>query len=533
MVLNKKMKIALILIFALLVLLIMHSKSYAANSTLTIKLDKTSYPYTGSKIKPNFTLYYGGVQQAKMNYDITYGNNIYCGTAHIIVQSKTDKDLIATANFEIIGSKKNVLAMNLSSYTYTYSGKQCRPDVTLYLDGKLQSNKNYNISYINNINAGPVNSWGSPTQKTAIVTATHKKYSNLSTSMSFSIEPVRDINAGVYYVTASYPSNNNQFVYNGKVQKPTPIVTDVKNGITLVNGKDYDLSYKDLEGKSNFTDAGTKYCIIKLKNNYFGKIGAEYEITPKKISSSDININKSCTFDPGKKSLYQYVDEFLKNSKLNSKNYHATLESSSNDIIGEKTLRIRGQNNYTGELTYTVTIKKLNISKYSFSSPELVLAEKYRYGGVELKTAIPLTLEYNGDIIKINCPIMPDNYYDSIKKTYTCSNHYKNNYFALHGVKATFIYNVQKSILTIILEGDGNLEGKKTITLKNVIDSSKTYKKGDVNGDGKIDSADARLVLRMSVGMETSVPAADMDSDGKVTSADARLVLRKSVGYKD
>lgn len=60
---------------------------------------------------------------------------------------------------------------------------------------------------------------------------------------------------------------------------------------------------------------------------------------------------------------------------------------------------------------------------------------------------------------------------------------------------------------------------------------------GDVDGSGKIESADARLALRASVGLETltgdAFTAADADLDGEITSADARLILRASVGLED
>ena len=65
------------------------------------------------------------------------------------------------------------------------------------------------------------------------------------------------------------------------------------------------------------------------------------------------------------------------------------------------------------------------------------------------------------------------------------------------------------------------------------------YTPGDVDGDGKITSADARLALRRSVMLEdypegsAAYLACDVDHDGKVTSADARLILRGSVGLED
>ena len=58
-------------------------------------------------------------------------------------------------------------------------------------------------------------------------------------------------------------------------------------------------------------------------------------------------------------------------------------------------------------------------------------------------------------------------------------------------------------------------------------------KLGDVDGDGKITSADARTTLRASVKLdkltEEEMLAANVDGDSYVTSADARLILRASV----
>ena len=58
---------------------------------------------------------------------------------------------------------------------------------------------------------------------------------------------------------------------------------------------------------------------------------------------------------------------------------------------------------------------------------------------------------------------------------------------------------------------------------------------GDVDGDGVLSSADARLALRASVKLENikkgtaAFTAADADKNGKIESADARLILRASV----
>ncbi|MBR5424118.1 MAG: leucine-rich repeat protein [Clostridia bacterium] len=64
------------------------------------------------------------------------------------------------------------------------------------------------------------------------------------------------------------------------------------------------------------------------------------------------------------------------------------------------------------------------------------------------------------------------------------------------------------------------------------------FKPGDVDGDGEITAADARLALRRSVTLENYTEgtreylACDADADGSVTAADARMILRASVGLE-
>ena len=59
---------------------------------------------------------------------------------------------------------------------------------------------------------------------------------------------------------------------------------------------------------------------------------------------------------------------------------------------------------------------------------------------------------------------------------------------------------------------------------------------GDIDGNGDVTSADARLALRAAVGLETykkgsaKFTAADVTGDGLIASDDARLILRVAVG---
>ena len=70
-----------------------------------------------------------------------------------------------------------------------------------------------------------------------------------------------------------------------------------------------------------------------------------------------------------------------------------------------------------------------------------------------------------------------------------------------------------------------------------VLDRYTVVKKGDCNGDGKVNSSDALQVLKYSVGSmafdQKSISAGDTNKDGKVNSSDALQILKYSVGSEN
>ena len=73
-------------------------------------------------------------------------------------------------------------------------------------------------------------------------------------------------------------------------------------------------------------------------------------------------------------------------------------------------------------------------------------------------------------------------------------------------------------------------------TCNHVQEQTVSVMMGDINGDRQVSVADARLVLRKAVGLESfsevQTKLADVDFDKKVTVADARCILRASVGLE-
>jgi len=103
-----------------------------------------------------------------------------------------------------------------------------------------------------------------------------------------------------------------------------------------------------------------------------------------------------------------------------------------------------------------------------------------------------------------------------------------------NGSIATITFDVigdKGEVTSLILSADANDENSDDVDveLMNAMFSIEDEEslKGDVNGDGKINSADALLALKMAVGILEEDLIADMNDDGQVTSIDAAEILDK------
>lgn len=101
------------------------------------------------------------------------------------------------------------------------------------------------------------------------------------------------------------------------------------------------------------------------------------------------------------------------------------------------------------------------------------------------------------------------------------------------------IYKTEKSIFSkIVVDGDMlyfdafTVDGKTTKNIDSfaIKKTKPEYIKGDVNLDGTVNAADARLALRNAAKIENlsalSIKAGDLDGDGVITAAEARTILR-------
>lgn len=158
---------------------------------------------------------------------------------------------------EMIAFEDAGVTINLSEYSYTYTGKACEPVVEFIVDGVvLKKDIDYTVSYKNNIDVG-----------TATVIVTGKGNYLGTASCEYTITKASISKAKVTLSTTSYN-------YNGK--KKTPKVTVKFGNKTLKSGTDYTVTYQ------NNKNIGTATVTIKGKGNYTGTITEKFTIKAKK-----------------------------------------------------------------------------------------------------------------------------------------------------------------------------------------------------------------------------------------------------------
>lgn len=163
------------------------------------------------------------------------------------------------------------MQISVSGTGYTYDGKAKTPGVTVFskqLNRTLISGKDYDVSYLNNINVG--------TAKIDIAARTGTAFEG-SVTRTFSIGQYTLSKASATVVLSA-----EALVYNGSPKTPTVIVT--AGGRMLVNGKDCTISY----GNNINAGTGTASLTVTGKGNYKGSVTKSFSISraSQKITAS-------------------------------------------------------------------------------------------------------------------------------------------------------------------------------------------------------------------------------------------------------
>ena len=319
--------------------------------------------FLGFKITPdvtitdkNYTLKNG------TDYSLTYYNNINVGTASIDIKGIGNYTGTKKITFKIIA--KDISYATISDVqSYEYTGSEIKPPINV-TDGssKLVENKDYTVSYSNNISAGTatIQIEGIGNYSGAII----KTFNIIENE---EIDTTKDISTlNISEITDK--------IYTGKVITPELKIFD--DSTLLVKGTDYTLSYY------NNLDVGTATLQIKGIGNYSGTVTKTFNIVKKDINFTQISDISEQIYS-GNKIEPEVIITSDSIKLIKGQDYTVEYENSTN--VGTATIKITGINNYTGS-----TIKTFEI--ISNSEDDTTSPEELPYAGIKIFTYILISV---------------------------------------------------------------------------------------------------------------------------------------------
>lgn len=217
----------------------------------------------------------------------------------------------------------------------------------------LKKDIDYTVSYANNTDAG----------KATLIVKGKGSYAGTKKA-NFTIKRT-PIALSDSMVTNKTDISTAAIQKNGAMPKPKL----TQNGYTLIEGRDYTLSYK------NHKKTGTATMKIKGKANYAGQIELPYRIMEKDLTDTDITVRVPDVPYTGKPNKYQsnpVLTDIDGGILAPNKDYTiaaytvgtTTLDKKSNPEEGTViTVTIKGKDSYTGTVKATYTLKGISFAQ--------------------------------------------------------------------------------------------------------------------------------------------------------------------------
>lgn len=219
-----------------------------------------------------------------------------------------------------------------SSLSYSYTGSQITPTVSVKTGSSTIPSTNYQVAYMNNINAG-----------TATVTVTGTGDYSGTCSKTFTIKPV-----SISYATVSAAN----VYYSGKAEKP--VITATYNNKTLVEGVDYTVD------TSTRTSVGSTSVSVNGKGNFSGYKTVSYEIVKKPLSMCTITVSDQVYTG---NALKPEVKVYNGSTVVSTSDY--TVSYSNNINVGYATVTVTASSSWGSSGNYTGTAtKQFAITEY-------------------------------------------------------------------------------------------------------------------------------------------------------------------------
>lgn len=431
-------------------------------SAASVTLSANSFTYDGTEKKPDVTVKLGSITLSEdIDYFLRYSNNVFAGTASVVVEGKGSYAETVTKNFTI--SKRNISTLDarLSESTFTYDGMAKTPDLILSTGSfTLVNGKNYTLSYANNVAAG-----------TATVTATGKGNFTGSVSRNFTIQQnIRSIS------DCTITLSSESFTYDGTYKQPS---VTVKYGSTVLTSSDYSVSYAQNK------NAGTASVTVTGKGNYTGSAVKKFTINPKALTPEMLTNNTGTRIYDGSPKYPDFTVTDNGNKLTNHTDYEISYSNHINAGIAKAI--ITGTGNYTDSLSLEYTI-----SPYVFSenSSIMLIPTKFEYDGNpkepivtarvlsrDLEQGKDYTVSYsNNTQVGTGYAVVQGigNYTGSVSKPFTITGKQISNSInvALSATSYTYDGTNHKPTVTVTYKAN---ENASTVTLRSGTDYDVTY----------------------------------------------------------
>lgn len=310
--------------------------------------------YAAKEVTPEFTMHHDSTILVQgEDYQVEYEENVEIGIGKINITGIGNYTGSETIEFSIVPRPIEKTDMFCND-VFTYSGKANEPKPTVLLnEEELQEGVDYEISYIDNINAGT----GS------IVIKGIGNFCDKA-QVDFKIEPKELKEIILLGVQAQ--------VYNGTELKPD--IEAVNGDTRLINGTDYSLTY------GNNINAGVAAVTVTGKGNYTGEIKTSFQIQPKNIAETTIAAIDAKTYTGAAIKPDVTVKDAGKTLTV-GKDYK--VKYSNNKSAGTATVEVTGIGNYTGSQKTTFKIQAAAIKNTT-----VTMAESVTYTGKALKPKV-------------------------------------------------------------------------------------------------------------------------------------------------
>lgn len=428
-----------------------------SKATVTLKSyddeTKQAYYYTGDKIKPQVEVVVDGTTVPNTGYDVYYESNEKVGTKAklFVIGNGVQYKGVVTKSFKIV--KCPVSALTISNPAgSTYTGSKVTPVITVKQGNKiLQPNKDYKITYKNNVNVSRSET------DTYLTVKGVGNYAGVSEKKYFQIKAksISDVS-----VKATVPSLEEK----SGAQAVKVTMKDGKKTISTSNYAIVDILKADGTslGDTKVKEAGSYIAVIEGKKNYGGTRKEAFRVVDKDHLISNAVVKADKMVYTGSAIKFTTTGEAANltvtmgkggSAKRLTEGTEYSITYEDNIKAGKGTMIITGVGEYAGTKKVTFTIQKRAMTMYvpdkaqgadgsstGFIKCDIVPDDIYDkdqyYTGYQLTPDLKVTSINDGQEV-------------SLKKgtDYTVS--YKNN--LKPGSKAT-----------IVIKGKGNYSGSVT-----------------------------------------------------------------------